>query len=1187
MSTASVTGFTQALANLNSTGIIGLITTIPKLITGLISLATEFGASEVAALGLNGVLDLLNINPVILALSALIAVVGIGYVAYDHFTESLEEHQKALSDAKSAYSDVTSKIDDLNSKLTDTQSKITELQGKDKLSFTDEQELEKLKTQNTELQREIDLQNQLQAAKQTDVNNEFASTMGADVEKSGEFKSSFQKTTTENSRGDPITTGASIDEMQYANEQVQVYKNAVENYKKYQTELDKARASGDKSAESDAKKQSDFYEKQSNAELEYLNQHVSDWSSEAEGVTEDEKTKPYLDFINNLKDQWAIAYNEMSGDTDAWAQSQTDAFNRVANEDDFSSLVSGAKKLGSSLDLTQDKYKDFIQALIKAGFIADNSSDSLQKVANAINDVGTSSSNASAGLSVALQSYSDLISKLSEGFDAVGKAQNELSQSGVLSYSTVASLLKIYPSFEKHLTLTKNGFVTTKAALDGLITSQIAEYQTTYDDAVSAAQTLVNSETAKQLGYKATTGSIYEQIAAMQKLAAAQLAMAGSDFINRRLSQGDTLSEASANPEYQALVSAANGRYLKVSQASNNIVAAGANLSAAKNLASSIKASTNSSSSNSAGSGSSSNSETELYIADIDKLAAAEQRLTDVQNKLSTTDVLKDLSSNSDQQIANIRKEIGLYINEQKALEELNSERRKQIQENVSKLTSQGFNVEYDTWANKFQVTNMEHINELKGKDVEATNELRKSAESLIDTTTELNKSNIEGAQDWLSAVKSIKDGYSEMQDIVSNTVDKAFDKVSKLLDKEKDAYETQKSNLESVASTVTSYINDYIDSLQAENDELDKQISLQEKLEALDKAKTQRNKKVYKSGQGFVWEADSSEVSSAQQEYDSALREYNLEAQIQDLKDYAQAWQDAVDSYENSANEALTASVLGSNWKSKVLGENSSIITDFKSEYTSALSELDDSVYGSVAYQIQNLEDLQDAWNDSKDTADGVSTDYQDILDLIQTYESGNYETRLTALSSFVTSAISQYQALAAAAASSVSYDSGTDYSQAILDADTLTQAETAAAQREAKISGEGISGVKSTSSFLDTWKSSHGYANGGVVDYTGPAMVHGATAAEMMLNNADVARVYDYIHSGDILAQTASNMLASSNVSAKTNISPDSNQNISLNIGDVNVSGVQDVNGVADEIVKKLPGAVLQKIYSKKKRR
>lgn len=76
-------------------------------------------------------------------------------------------------------------------------------------------------------------------AKQQDVNKEFASTMGADVGKTGEYQSSLQNEFTGNTGGVAIYRPKQLNEMEYANEQVDVYKNAIKDYKKYQAEFDK------------------------------------------------------------------------------------------------------------------------------------------------------------------------------------------------------------------------------------------------------------------------------------------------------------------------------------------------------------------------------------------------------------------------------------------------------------------------------------------------------------------------------------------------------------------------------------------------------------------------------------------------------------------------------------------------------------------------------------------------------------------------------------------------------------------------------------------------------------------------------------------------------------------------------------------------------------------------------------
>lgn len=203
--------------------------------------------------------------------------------------------------------------------------------------------------------------------------------------------------------------------------------------------------------------------------------------------------------------------------------------------------------------------------------------------------------------------------------------------------------------------------------------------------------------------------------------------------------------------------------------------------------------------------------------------------------------------------------------------------------------------------------------------------------------------------------------------------------------------------------------------------------------------------------------------------------------------------------------------------------------------------------------------------------------------MELTATFESGNYDTRLATLSTFVSNAIAQYQALSNAANYAVSYSAKTDYSSKILKSNTLAEAETYALQRDSKMAGEGITGVKSTQSFLDQWKAKHGYASGGIVDYTGMAEVHGGQAAELMLNNKDVSKVYDYIHSGDVLAQSAANLLVSSNLTNANKVVPNSKQNISLSVGDIYLSDVNDSAGLANAIVKKLPSQILQKIYRK----
>jgi len=1124
MSTASVVGFTQAIVNLNSTGLIGLITAIPKLIAGVVSLTATFGASQVAALGLNGVLELLNINPVMLALSA--ATIAIGGIVY--------AQKKAAEDTQQRIDDINSKLSELNDKLSTLNGEYDSLLQKVKDGSATDAEKERLQLINDEIEATKELIKQQTKLKYQE---EFGQTTSYETDEYGGVV--------------PVSSNS-----------------------KTQTDIEKSI--------SDAKKLSDISGK-TTAEMDKNHTDMAIYISDMQS---------YISDLEQYEGQGLLTSQQQS-DLDTMRQ-------MVSEYGKYDDAVNVAQRALASYVTEQEAQGNTLSEISRSNAYKLLISN-LNEATKAVNENADASNN---GI-IALKPYSDLISELSSKFDVITSAQDELSQSGVLSYSTVQKLLEAYPNFQNQLTLTKNGFVTTKAALDDLISSQIEEYKISNDNAVSAANELINSETAKQIGYKATTASIYDQITAMQKLAAAQLAMAGSDFINRRLAAGDSLTDASKNPEYQDIVTKATNRYIEISKVYDNLFNSKSNLDNAKDLASSIKANNITKS----------KSSTDIYVADINKLADAEQKLKNVQNELSQQQIFGDLSDSYSESIASIQKEISLYKQEQIAIKELNAERTKQIQENVSKLQSQGFSVAYNASSNRLAITNMEHINQIVGKTTEETNNLRKAAESLIDTTQTLNDDNIKGVQDWYSSLKSIKSEYEELQSVVSNTVEKAFDKISDLLNKEKEAYEKQKSNLESVSSTVVSYINEYINSLQEQNDELDKQISLQQKLEALDKARTQRNKRVFVEGEGFTWQADSSAVNSAQQEYDAALKEQELSSNIEKLQNYAKAWEDATSSYQNSIDQSLTNDVLGTNWRAKALNADYDSVYSFQRDYNAILEELDADVYGSVANQIQNLDDLKNAWDNSVEEANNTGTDYKTVLDLISTYESGSYSTRLSALSSFVSSAISQYQSLASAAAGSLaitsnsvksssgsssggsgyitigdiqngvgglSFNSG--YSSGSGSDGGSSNSKSSSSGSSSGGGSDGFGGTGDPSDYITNWDDIKGYSTGGVVDDTGIAMLHGGNGHnEVVLNSDSANSLWEYLQTTDLLSQSAVNMMVASNLSSGSSITPISSQSQSFSIGKIYVSGVDNVDELVSAIKTEFPSKMMQSFYKK----
>jgi len=95
---------------------------------------------------------------------------------------------------------------------------------------------------------------------------------------------------------------------------------------------------------------------------------------------------------------------------------------------------------------------------------------------------------------------------------------------------------------------------------------------------------------------------------------------------------------------------------------------------------------------------------------------------------------------------------------------------------------------------------------------------------------------------------------------------------------------------------------------------------------------------------------------------------------------------------------------------------------------------------------------------------------------------------------------------------------------------------------------------------------------------------MMHGTkTSAEMVLNNADVGKIYNYIHNTPSLVNDAIAKIVSSNNSSKFSVSPRTDSGVHMTIGDIYVSGVDNADDFAEEIYKKLPNKILQKLYNK----
>lgn len=116
---------------------------------------TTTGKFSLALKGLRASLKTLVLTHPILTT---IALVGTGIALYTQFGNTLENLQKKAQESKEDYDKTISEINSLNEQLKTTKDRIEESQSKDSLTIVENDELEKLKTTNDELERELRIQ---------------------------------------------------------------------------------------------------------------------------------------------------------------------------------------------------------------------------------------------------------------------------------------------------------------------------------------------------------------------------------------------------------------------------------------------------------------------------------------------------------------------------------------------------------------------------------------------------------------------------------------------------------------------------------------------------------------------------------------------------------------------------------------------------------------------------------------------------------------------------------------------------------------------------------------------------------------------------------------------------------------------------------------------------------------------
>ena len=308
-------------------------------------------------------------NPVGWIILAIGAIAG-GIAIFNHFHKTTEELIEELNELKSELQDIQSELDSVNSELETTNNRMAELLAKDKLSFTEKEELNNLKKQNDELQRRIDLLDLEKKQKLKKTASTFVETMESDLNDFGEYNVAYGKRTFLWKLYEAFLNGAPADdivsESEYIDYEFEKYEELLKKKQDIENQIRNAGGEdtddGKKFAEQ--KKQID----QQIDEIEtYMNGKKDEFEKNAEGLEYgiDPETDKWLDFIYNYQDKWAIA----SGGTNA----KPNAITRILNKESYAEISDAIDGYVEALKNGDESAKEKIDSIIRgnADLVAD------------------------------------------------------------------------------------------------------------------------------------------------------------------------------------------------------------------------------------------------------------------------------------------------------------------------------------------------------------------------------------------------------------------------------------------------------------------------------------------------------------------------------------------------------------------------------------------------------------------------------------------------------------------------------------------------------------------------------------------------------------------------------------------------------------------------------------------------
>lgn len=1005
-------------------------------------------------------------HPILLAITAGTMAIGATYKVWDALTVSLEEAKEQLEETASEFENATSEVKSVNNELKTTQSRIDELLSKEKLTFVEKSELDRLRNVTKELQLQNDALTKKQGSKATELGEATALAYNKEF---GDFSETKKWVSTDNLVGltnidDPAQMVAALAKLQdqYSQElnvgNVEM-QDAISTTIEILTEkLLDADYGAVLSGLSDYKQNllSIMDYRELNQSEQAMFDGITEWQREIYSIVDPnkwnqlafddifntpdiEKTKEELislvesgDFDETIKDCKVLT--EALGNAGFIINDNTTATQLFKSElkalvqegDALSNMAKSGINFSDILSsLPMDKLEEYI-SMLNSGAIDEKTISNYHELASAMEKTGLSAEDAVKEMKEFSEGFtlsSDLISTMNDTQEVISKVKAELRDTKKVGVDTLASIAKQFPELENGIAQYNHGLISSNELMMLIQTayeSDAEAYRTAMVYKLSGNEDFFNTIRANNEQLFTDLSSAYGiDISNWKSLATAKasidqqlihnLSSAWSKYYGVIIDSATGLAKITGStPRHGSSQGVSFGdkeqaaAYSAALDAVSKANAIKKKLDDAANIPINISDFGGIKASSGSGSGSGSSKQFSEELNYIDRLLDLSERRLNAYNG-----ELEDALTVNEKNLAldKLVTETEFQLTQMLKVFDFYSQKAQAILAQIPEsIREQVKNGAIDiTTINDQNLSNLvSQYYELDDAANDAKDQMRELNNSINDLKKQKIQIQIDDLNRTVSKLERLQDQYSAVISAVTSSIQSEMDDVN-------DYYDRQ-----------TGKIQDQIDALNDQNDALEMQRKLEKALYDLRRAENQRTSRIYREGKGFVYEADQEAIRDAQDNYDSTVFEktkYDLEqildrlekerdSEIEYLQKIYDSWNDIADSFERMADAQIAESMFGGSWFEDILSGDTDIFDE--------LSENFGNVYNGIFNSEQAIKSFEsliaciEYGEMSADTALTLMGNQMSNLTTVTATESGNMANSIMTVPNAFTSAMS-----------------------------------------------------------------------------------------------------------------------------------------------------------------------------------